>query len=160
MSMLNLSPHVEGGYFCETYRSNEEIPSSNLPGRYNGERCFGTAIYYMLTADSFSAMHKLRTDEVFHFYLGDPVEMLILNPDGTGRVLLLGPDILNGMQPQVVVPRDTWQGLRLLSGGNYALLGTTVAPGFEFADFITGERDELIGQYPDFRDYITSLTRG
>ena len=104
-------------------------------------------------------MHRLKSDEIFHFYLGDPVEMLLLLPDGTGRTLVLGPDLLNGMQPQVVVPAGIWQGARLLKGGRLALLGTTVSPGFEFADYESGRRNELIKSYPKCQEFITHLTR-
>ncbi len=97
---LNLKPHPEeGGYYRETYRSDEHIPANVLPDRYKGERSFATAIYYLLTPDTFSAMHRLPTDEIFHFYMGDPVEMLQLIPDGSGRVITLGSDIVKGMHP-------------------------------------------------------------
>ncbi len=122
-------------------------------------RPFGTAIYYLLAPETFSAMHRLKSDEIFHFYLGDPVEMLQLLPDGTGRTLLLGPDLLSGMQPQVVVPAGIWQGTRLLKGGRFALLGTTVSPGFEFADYESGQRDKPIKSYPKFREWIIPLTK-
>ncbi len=160
VALLNLTPHPrEGGYFRETYRSLETISEKTLPSRYKGMRSFATAIYYLLTPETFSAMHRLQSDEIFHFYLGDPVEMLQLSPDGTGRSLILGSDLLNGMQPQVIVPKGVWQGARLLSGGNIALLGTTVSPGFEFADFETGRRDDLIKSYPQFREWIIALTK-
>src|SRR5581483_11176343 len=97
-----------------------------------------TAIYYLLTPDTVSAMHRLATDEIFHFYLGDPVEMLQLRPDGSHRVAILGPDLDAGQRPQIVVPRGVWQGARLVPGGRFALLGTTVAPGFDYADYETG----------------------
>lgn len=157
---LNLQPHrAEGGYFVETYRSEEVLPQNALPGRYRDERSLGTAIYYLLTRESFSAMHRLQSDEVFHFYLGDPVEMLLLPPGDPGRIVTLGSDLLHGMEPQMVVPRGTWQGLRLSPGGQYALLGTTVAPGFEFADFEIGERESLVRAYPHFQAMIKALTR-
>lgn len=160
MLHLGLVPHpAEGGYFNETYRSEEKIGEGALPARYGGERSVSTAIYYLLTADSFSAMHRLASDEVFHFYMGDPVEMLHLLPNGEGRVVTLGTDILAGQEPQVVVPRDVWQGARLVPGGAYALLGTTVAPGFEFADFEGGRRDVLTEAYPEFAGLIAALTR-
>ena len=160
IALLRLQPHPEeGGYFVETYRSDESIPGKGLPPRYRGARSFATAIYYLLTPASFSAMHRLQTDEIFHFYLGDPVEMLQLLPDGSGRILLIGIDIEGGMEPQVVVPKGVWQGSRLLSGGRFALLGTTVSPGFEFSDYETGDRDLLIRSYPGFRDQILSLTK-
>ena len=160
ISFLHLKPHTEeGGYFIETYRSLETIPEEALPDRYKGLRSFSTAIYYLLTPDSFSYIHRLQSDEIFHFYLGDPVEMLQLWPDGSGRVLILGSDLLNGMKPQVVVPRRVWQGARLLPGGRFALLGTTVSPGFEFADYESGQRNELIKSYPQFREWIIALTK-
>lgn len=159
-TLLNLKPHPEeGGYFIETYRSSETILEKVLPSRYEGVRTFGTAIYYLLTPETFSAMHRLRSDEIFHFYLGDPVEMLQLWPDGPGRIVILGSDILDRMQPQVVVPRGVWQGARLLNGGKFALLGTTVSPGFEFADYESGRRDELVKFCPKFRDLITAFTK-
>lgn len=160
ITLLNLKPHPrEGGYFIETYRSSEAIPEKTLPSRYRGMRPFGTAIYYLLTPETFSAMHRLNSDEIFHFYLGDPIEMLQLWPDGTGRTLMLGSDLLEGMQPQVVVPTGIWQGARLLKSGRFALLGTTVSPGFEFADYESGQREELIKSYPKFRELIIALTR-
>ncbi len=160
ITLFNLKPHPEeGGRFAETYRSSETIPEKALPGRYQGMRSFGTAIYYLLTPETFSAMHRLRSDEIFHFYLGDPVEMLQLFPDGSGKLFILGSDILNGMLPQVVVPQGIWQGTRLLRDGKFALLGTTVSPGFEFADYEPGQRDALSESYPQFRDLIIALTK-
>jgi hypothetical protein len=160
IALLNLKPHPEeGGYFVETYRSPETIPEKALPNRYKGIRIFGTAIYYLLTPETFSAMHRLRSDEIFHFYFGDPVEMLQLLPDGSGKVTTIGIDILHGMQPQVVAPRGVWQGTRLLKDGRFALLGTTVSPGFEFEDYESGRRDELLRSYPKFRDLIVALTK-
>jgi uncharacterized protein len=159
IKILNLKPHpAEGGYFIETYRSQEIIPKSGLPQRYDNTRAVSTAIYFMLTAETYSAMHRLKSDEVFHFYLGDPVEMLHLYPDGTGRVVTLGSDLLNGIRPQVVVSHGVWQGARLQKGGKFALLGTTVAPGFEYPDIELGHRDELINLYPKYQDLIISLT--
>jgi uncharacterized protein len=157
---LKLIPHPsEGGFFFETYRSDERIIKDVLPDRYKDVRCFSTCIYYMLTHDSFSEMHNLQSDEIFHFYLGDPVEMLHLYPDGSVRRIIFGNDILNGMELQVVVPKNVWQGARLIDGGNFALMGTTVSPGFEFNDYLTGKRELLINNYPEYRDLIIKLTR-
>jgi hypothetical protein len=149
----------EGGYYAETYRSPQMIPASQLAGRYGGDRCAGTAIFYLLTPDTSSALHKLPGDEIFHFYLGDPVEMLQLHPDGSGRRIVLGTDILGDMLPQVVVPGGAWQGSRLRPGGAFALMGTTMAPGFEFADYTGANRDELAARYPQFAGMIAELTR-
>ena len=159
VAWLKLKPHPkEGGFFSETYRAGETIPANILPARYSGPRAFGTCIYYLLTPLTFSAMHRLQSDEVFHFYLGDPVEILQLWPGGTGKTVVLGPDLRAGMQPQVIVPHGVWQGSRLISGGKYALLGCTVAPGFDYADYEHGRRSDLIGSYPEFREKIMALT--
>jgi predicted cupin superfamily sugar epimerase len=157
--LLKMQLHpIEGGYFAETYRSSETIPRSVLRA-YPGDRSISTAIYYLLTADTFSAMHRVRGDEMFHFYLGDPVEMLQLKLDGRGEVIVLGQDLAAGMHLQRIVPGGTWQGSRVRKGGKYALLGTTMAPGFEYEDYETGERQELIARYPQHSELITLLTR-
>ncbi len=152
----------EGGFFAETYRAREVLPAGALdPGRppyRSPDRSLATAIYYLLTPGTFSALHRLRSDEVFHFYLGDPVEMLQLMPDGEGRVQVLGTDLAAGMRPQVVVPRGVWQGTRLIAGGHMALLGTTVSPGFDPEDYEQGERNALVATYPAFREGILALT--
>jgi uncharacterized protein len=156
IDFLRLSPHPkEGGFFRETYRADESL--THLPGRYPGPRSASTAIYYLLTADSFSAMHRVASDEIFHFYLGDPVRMLQLAPDGSGRTLLLGNDILTGQEPQVVVRRGVWQGSFLEPGGSFALFGCTVAPGFDYADYEHGKAVPLIQQYPDFAELLRRL---
>ena len=156
---LGLTPHPEeGGWFLETHRTDESLPREVLPGRYDGPRAFGTAIYYLLTPDTYSHMHRLRSDEIFHFYAGGPCEMLQLHPDGSGETLVLGNDIMAGQRPQIVVPRDSWQGLRLLPGSPFALMGCTVAPGFEYADYTHGDRAELVTSHPEFRDRIIRLT--
>jgi predicted cupin superfamily sugar epimerase len=151
-------PH-EGGYYVETYRASEKIGPQALPPRYAGDRSFGTSILYLLTPATFSALHRLKSDEVFHFYLGDPVTMLRLHPDGTSEIITLGHDILNGQRIQLTVPAGTWQGGFLNEGSRFALMGTTVAPGFESADFELAARAELLEQYPDQRDLILRLTR-
>ena len=151
-------PH-EGGFFRETYRSRLRLPAAALPDGVAGERDASTAIYYLLTGTSFSALHRLKSDEVFHFYLGDPVEMLQLLPDGKNNVLVLGADIAAGMSPQSVVPAGVWQGSRLLAGGEFAVLGATTAPGFDFADFELGDRARLMTSYPEQAEMIAALTR-
>ena len=150
--------HGEGGYFAETYRARETLPAGAIGPSWRKPRSLATAIYYLLSPETFSAIHRLRADEVFHFYLGDPVEMLQLLPGGGGRVVALGTDLTAGMRPQVVVPAGVWQGARLAAGGNVALLGTTVSPGFDFEDFELGEREALIAAYPEFRERIFALT--
>jgi uncharacterized protein len=158
-TLLGLAPHPEGGYFRETYRAAEVVPAAALPARYGADRAHATAIYYLLCPGTFSALHRLRSDEVFHFYAGDPVEMLLLPPDGGGRVVTLGGDLAAGQRPQQVVPAGVWQGARLGAGGAWALLGCTVAPGFDFADYEEGARAALQGAWPAFAALITALTR-
>jgi predicted cupin superfamily sugar epimerase len=159
IARLNLQPHPkEGGFFRETYRSAETLPASSLPGRYGGDRSASTAIYYLLTPTTFSALHRLKTDEVFHFYLGSPVRMLQLLPDGTGRTVVLGPDLGAGQQVQVVVPAGVWQGSVIEPGGDFALLGCTVAPGFDYADYEGGGRAELLHRYREHAELIRRLT--
>lgn len=160
IKLLKLVPHPEeGGYFTETYRSNENISITALPNRYTGDRSFGTCIYYLLTPTTFSTIHKLQSDEIFHFYLGDPVEMLNLFDDGQGKVITIGNDLEKGEIPQVIVNKNVWQGARLKDGGKFALLGTTVSPGFEFVDYETGNKEELLKTFPDYKDRILKLTK-
>jgi predicted cupin superfamily sugar epimerase len=162
IQLLDLQPlPVEGGYFRETFRSAESLPAAALPRRYTSARPFGSAIYYLLTSepDCFSTLHKLPTDEVYHFYLGDPIDLLLLHPDGRSELVILGPDVLTGQQVQFVVPRDVWQGSRLIPGGNFALLGTTLAPAFDPSDFVSGHREELLRLYPAQAALIRLLTR-
>jgi len=157
IDMLGLQPHPEeGGFFIETHRDSEMLASA--PARYVGDRCQSTAIYYLLTPDTYSHMHLLKSDEIFHFYAGDPCEMLQLHPDGSGEAHQFGIDLKAGQRPQIRVPRDSWQGMRLLPGGEFALMGCTVAPGFEFVDYSHGKREELLEEYPDFEVLIRTLT--
>ena len=150
----------EGGYYTETYRSSELIDSSSLHERYSSDKPYSTAIFYLLTHDTQSYMHRVNTDEIFHFYLGDPVQMVQLYPDGTGKILFLGQDLQAGQYVQVVVPAGVWQGAYLLEGGSFALMGTTVAPGFDFTDHELAERQTLLDLYPSHRDMILRLTPG
>jgi predicted cupin superfamily sugar epimerase len=159
IAFLGLRPHLrEGGHFRETYRSADLLPPGALPARYGAPRYAGTAIYYLLTPGTCSALHRLASDEIFHFYLGGPVRMLQLFPDGQGREIVLGPDLLNEQSPQVVVPRGVWQGSVLEPGAEFALLGCTVAPGFEYADYEHANRAELLARYPAFAEMIKRLT--
>ena len=152
----------EGGFYRETYRSAMVFRQAALPAAYDGDRNASTAIYYLVTPEEFSALHRLPTDEVFHFYAGDPVEMLQVSSTGPAARLVLGSDLANGQRPQVVAPGGVWQGTRVVPGGQWALLGCTVAPGFEFRDFSTpsaGEVAELERLHPQFAELIVGLTR-
>ncbi|MCB4791640.1 MAG: cupin domain-containing protein [Elusimicrobia bacterium] len=157
---LKLKPHPkEGGYFREIYRSAESLKPGALPKRYKKGKSLATAIYYLLTPGTFSSVHKLSSDEIFHFYFGDPVEMLLLFPDGSGKAVTLGGNVLKGMFPQVIVKKNTWQGSRLVKGGKFALLGTTMSPGFDYEDYEDGKKEALIKKYPKFKKMISALMR-
>jgi predicted cupin superfamily sugar epimerase len=149
----------EGGYYVETYRSPYKIGKAAMPEKYAGERSLATAILYLITPETFSALHRIISDEIFHFYLGDPVTMLLLHPDRTSEVITLGHHVLNGQHIQITVPTGTWQGCFLREDGRFALMGTTVAPGFESADFELAERVDLLEKYPNRRELILRLTR-
>jgi hypothetical protein len=152
--LLKLELHpMEGGFFRQTYASADCV---ELP---RGKRAHGTAIYYLLEPGTFSEMHVLASDEIFHFYLGDPVEMLQLYPNGRSALFTLGPDLATGQHVQLEVPAGVWQGARLADGGKMALLGCTVTPGFDYADYQSGAYAELVGKWPAEAEQIGKLTR-
>lgn len=159
---LDLKPlPEEGGYYRETYKSSGPALPANLFGIDSASsRHLSTAIYYLVTPESFSALHRVKSDEMFHFYSGDPVEMIQIDDFGNLTNFTLGSDVMNNQTPQVVVPKGKWQALRLKAGGRWALMGTTVAPGFEFEDFELGDRARLVKAYPKLKTYITSYTVG
>jgi len=160
---LGLKPlPIEGGYFRETYRSETSLPAAKRSKRPGAKKPLSTAILYLLTAepDCFSALHKLPGDELYHFYLGDPVEMLLLYARGRGERVVLGTDVCGEQRAQLAVPGGVWQGARLMAGGSFALLGTTMAPGFQPGDYVGGVRHKLIDEYPAQADLIRQLTRG
>ncbi|MFZ0336628.1 MAG: cupin domain-containing protein [Terracidiphilus sp.] len=153
-ALLKLQPHpIEGGWYRRTYTSGASV---DLPP---GVRAQGTAIYYLLEEETFSEMHMLTSDEIFHFYLGDPVEMLLLYPSGHCAALTLGSNLGAGQQPQILVPAGVWQGERLVEGGKLALLGCTVTPGFDYADYHSGNYAELVAKWPVETERIKKLTR-
>jgi hypothetical protein len=151
----------EGGWFRQTWVAHDVLPASALHARYGRAKPSGTAIYYLLTdrPDGFSAMHRLPTDEVYHFYLGDPVEQWLLHDDGRAERVVLGQDLTAGQRVQHVAPRGAWQGSRLVPGGRVALVGTTMAPGFDPLDFVPATRAALIATYPAYADVVRALTR-
>jgi predicted cupin superfamily sugar epimerase len=159
---LNLEPHPEGGWYRQTYRAPLMLPHSALPG-YAGDRAASTAIYFLLAADQFSAQfsafHRLRSDEVWHFYAGSGLIVHVIKPDGEYQQLLLGRNSADGEDFQAVVPAGSWFGSSLRRPDTYALVGCTVAPGFDFADFEMAKRDELVTQYPQHRNIVERLTR-
>jgi hypothetical protein len=155
---LSLEPHPEGGWYRQTYRAPLILARAALPG-YAGDRAASTAIYFLLAGDQFSALHRLRSDEVWHFYAGSGLVVHVIEPGGRYRELLLGSDATSGEEFQAVVPAGCWFGSSLRQPNTYALVGCTVAPGFDFADFEMAKRDELAAQFPQHRATIERLTR-
>ena len=159
--ILGLAPHPrEGGWYLRTWEAPDHIAAANFDdGRYASSRRTSTAIYYLLEPGTFSEMHMLESDEIFHHYLGGAVEMLELFADGRAKVTVIGKDLAAGETPQHVVPRGVWQGSRMLRAGEWALLGCTVSPGFEFEDYKDAGAEELIAKWPGEAERIRRLTR-
>jgi predicted cupin superfamily sugar epimerase/mannose-6-phosphate isomerase-like protein (cupin superfamily) len=151
----------EGPWFVLTYSSPDVLARGALPERYTGSRSAGSAIIALVTKTDFSAMHRLKTDEMWHYYGGDPLELLVLHPNGSGEIVVLGPDVLAGQKLQYVVPRGAWQGAKPLGKRRdaYSMIGNTLAPAFEYADFAMGYRSELQKSYPEHAELIAQLTR-
>jgi predicted cupin superfamily sugar epimerase len=156
---LNLEPHPEGGYFRQTYRSKITIPREALPAEFKGPRVVSTGIYFLLEEKNFSAFHRLRSDEMWHFYAGSPVVVHAIDQDGSYSQMLLGSDPEAGQMFQAVVRAGCWFASHVADWNSFALVGCTVAPGFDFADFEMANRAELVREYPQHRDLIERLTR-
>ena len=158
IEILEMQRHPEGGYFKETYKCVEDIEGNALPDRFEGNRSMSTAIYFLLRKEDFSAFHKIKSDEIWHFYEGQGLEIFYFDENGELKTILLGRNPEKGEVFQAVVPANCWFGSRVASGSDYALVGCTVAPGFDFQDFEMAERQELIADYPQFREIIEQLT--
>ncbi|MBN21052.1 MAG: hypothetical protein CL678_07170 [Bdellovibrionaceae bacterium] len=155
---LGLQPlPEEGGYYKETFRDTGRISSSTLP-HLDGERVYSTCIYYLITPEEFSGLHGVKSTEIFHFYAGDTVEMVQIDASGRLKKIRLGSRLSEDELPQTIVPAHTWQGTKLLPGGKWALMGCTVAPGFEFADFLNGTAEELTKKFPQHEQTIRNYT--
>ncbi|WP_215225484.1 cupin domain-containing protein [Echinicola shivajiensis] len=156
---LGLEPHPEGGYFKEVYRSEGEVHQGSLPEGIIGNRNYSTSIYFMLTSDTFSAFHRIKQDEIWHFYMGSPIRLHCLSPDGIHEEFLIGSDLLNGQIPQLVVPAGDWFAAELIEQNSFTLVGCTVSPGFDFRDFELAERERLSGEFPQHKALIERFTR-
>ena len=156
---LRLKPHPEGGYYQETYRSPEIIARTDLPKRYKGSRSFTTAIYFLLRGNQFSAFHRLKSDEIWHFYEGSPLLIRLTTKNKRISTVKLGLNADNGEQPQIVIKSGTWFAAELGEANSYTLIGCTVAPGFDFADFEMGARKTLCRKFPRHLAMITRLTK-
>lgn len=160
IKQLGLVRHPEGGWFRESYRSAETIPRSGLPARFDEKRTFATAIYFLLEQGDISALHRLKSDEIWHFYVGASLTVHVIDPDGKHGETMVGRDVEAGEQLQAVVPADCWFGAELAGDGDYALVGCTVSPGFDFNDFELASRDDLTALFPGHAALIQRLTRG
>jgi len=156
---LDLLPHPEGGFFKETYRSEGIINADSLDPIYHGERNYSTCIYFLLTSEAFSAFHRIRQDEIWHFYVGSPIYLHTISQDGVYTRTMIGSNIENGEVPQHIVSGGSWFGASVIRENDYALVGCTVAPGFDFLDFELAKRTELIAKFPQHGEIITRLTR-
>ncbi len=160
IQFLGLEPLTqEGGYYRRTYLSDEVIPQPSMPHRYLVDHHFGSCIFYLITRESFSHFHSLLSDEIYHFYLGDPVELIELHPNGECTTTVLGQDIVAGQKVQHLVPRNTWQASYLRPGGEWALLGCTVSPGYDENDYVDGNWESLLRSHPKHHQIIMKLTK-
>lgn len=156
---LDLDAHPEGGYYRETYRTDASIPETALPDRFDGPRDVATLIYFLLPAESFSALHRIRQDEIWHFYAGAAITLHQIAPDGTYTTQTLGRDVTDGQKLHTVVPTGTWFGATVDADAGYGLAGCTTAPAFEFDDFELGDREALTEAFPQHEGVIERLTR-
>jgi len=157
---LQLEAHPEGGYFRQTYRADAVIAREALPAGFAGARAVSTAIYFLLEGQNFSAFHRLRSDEVWHFYAGETLIVHVIDPAGKYSSILLGNDPDAGQVLQAVVRAGCWFASHVADWKSFAVVGCTVAPGFDFEDFEMGTRKELVREYPQHREVIERLTRG
>ena len=155
---LALTPHPEGGYYREVYRATESVLKEALPERFEGPRSFSTSIFFILKSGQVSRLHRLKSDEIWHFYEGCPLIIHRIHPDGGYSEIKLGRDADAGQVFQAVVPAGTWFGATVSAAEGYALVGCTVGPGFDFADFELGRRDALLSRFPRLADQIKKLT--
>ena len=159
VARLNLQLHPEGGHYAETYRSPETVSAAHLPARYGGDRSFATAIYFLVRGGTFSALHRIQSDEMWHFYAGSRLTVYVIHPEGRLDEIHLGPDFAAGETFQAVVPAGSWFGSKVHDPHGYALVGCTVAPGFDFADFELADRAVLTRQFSQHAAVIKALTR-
>lgn len=158
IKLLDLQEHPEGGYFKETYRSEEIIPNSILGTSYEGERNVSTGIYFLLTSEKFSTFHKINQDEMWHFYKGSPLKLHMITEDGNYSFVIIGNDLIKGELPQYTVKGGDWFAAEVLLENSYSFVGCTVAPGFDFRDFALPTSKELIDIFPQHQKIIQNLT--
>jgi predicted cupin superfamily sugar epimerase len=159
IKQYGLKPHPEGGWYKETYKSPEYIPVEALPGRFNSSRSFSTAIYFLLEQNDFSGFHRIRSDECWHFYAGDPLSIYVIKQNGVLEMIQLGSDINYGQLFQYVVPANCWFASKPAAGSKFSFVGCTVSPGFDFTDFELADATALTALYPGHEIIIKELCR-
>ena len=159
INFYNLLPHPEGGYYKETYKSDEIINRSALPNRFDGDRVFSTAIFFLLERGEFSAFHRIKSDECWHFYSGGTLLVYIIEADGQMEIIRMGNDIENRELFQYVVPANCWFASIPAPESDFSLVGCTVSPGFDFNDFEMAEANKLIEQFSQHAETINALCR-
>lgn len=159
INKLNLQKHPEGGYFSEVYRSTEEIKEEHLPPRYSGSRNHSTSIYFLLTSDEFSAFHRIKSDETWHFYSGQTITIHMIDENGNYSTVRLGSNPDNKEVFQFTIPHGTWFAASVEGADSYALVGCTVSPGFHYDDFKLGKREDLVRLFPEHVEIINKLIR-
>lgn len=159
MDLLGLKPHPTCGFVTMTFHSDLQIPRQSLPAVFGSDRSLGSVLYFLVTPEAQIRLHRIRSDQMYHHYLGDPLEVLLLYPDGSGEVRMVGPDLVAGMRPQLFIPANTFHVSRLPVGGSYALLGTSEWVGVEPADLELGDPDALMADYPNLREEIGAFSR-
>jgi predicted cupin superfamily sugar epimerase len=156
---LSLLPHPEGGWYVETYRAPESILKQHLPPRFTGDRSFSTAIYFLLEGHHFSAFHRIKSDELWHFYYGGALNVYVIHANGELKVIHLGPEAGNGEVFQAAVKEGCWFASRPANSNGFSLVGCTVSPGFDFSDFEMAKADELMKEFPQHEEIIRELCR-
>jgi len=159
IQQYNLQPHPEGGWYCQTYKSSEQIAAGSLPERFGANRSFSTAIYFLLGQGNFSAFHRIKSDECWHFYAGDPLLIFIIEQNGELKIISLGNDVEKSQTFQYIVPANCWFASRPAPGSEFCFVGCTVSPGFEFEDFELANGAELSAIYPRHKRIIEQLCR-
>lgn len=156
---LKLKPHPEGGYYRQVYKSDGYIPPETIYGHFQGKRAYSTAIYYLLQSDEFSAFHKIKQDEIWHYYSGSALDIHVLSQNGEHRIKTVGDELKDDGRYQQIVHAGNWFAAEVKSRDTYALVGCTVAPGFEFDDLEIADRHKLLQQYPQQKNIIKRFTR-
>ena len=159
IAQLGLKKHPEGGYFKEVFRSGEILSKKSLPARYTSFRSVSTSIYYLLKSNEHSNFHRLKSDEIWHFYSGSPINVYIISTDGKLKIHTCGPYAERGNVFQLLIPKGSWFAAKVIEGDSFSLIGCTVAPGFDFEDFELSKEEELLKRFPHHAELISSFSK-